>query len=436
MAKLSILFSILVVIIVVFIVLLTQLYSFLIVLMCTQHHMAQSMALLSCAARSSFSRKRRLEFVNRKDRKQRAMWRQNGRTDTWWYKLLTGEMPAETWKKNFRMSREEFEKLTNELRPFISPDSSSPNYMALSAEKKVAMTLYFLKDTGSLAMTANTFGVAVSTVSKHIFEVCYAIAKNLGPKYMYLPRSTDEMREKAAEFEAKFGMPQAFGCIDGTHIRIKRPICNSQEYFNYKQFFSLSVQAVCDFQGHFMDIDCRWPGSVHDAKIFANSSLNKKLSNGLLPVTYKQLLPGHAQIPNYLIGDPAYPLLPYCMKEYQTCTTNQEVIFNNLLRTARNPIECAFGRLKARWSVLTKQIDLKLENLPIVIYSCFVLHNYCEQNKIGIDQTLLENQMLLNNEYEDHNPSVNYSNNEGEVVRNVLTTYIKYNLPDHLVPDN
>ena len=66
-------------------------------------------------------------------------------------------MPAETWKKNFRMSREEFENLTNELRPSISPDPSSPNYMALSAEKKVAITLYFLKDTGSLVMTANTF---------------------------------------------------------------------------------------------------------------------------------------------------------------------------------------------------------------------------------------------------------------------------------------
>jgi len=38
--------------------------------------------------------------------------------------------------------------------------------------------------------------------------------------------------------------------------------------------------------------------------------------------------------------------------------------------------------------------------------------------------------MQLNDEYEHHNPSVNYSNNKGEgkVVRNVLTTYIKYNL--------
>ena len=435
MANFGLLISILITVIFVFVILLVQLYSFLIVSICTQHHMMHSMALLACATRSFFARKRRRESVEKGNRKRRAMWRQNGRTESWWAKLLAGEMPAETWKKNFRMSQQEFEKLTNELRPFLSPDPSSPNYMALSTEKKVAMTLYFLKDTGSLSMTANTFGIALSTVSKHITEVCYAIAKHLGPKYVYLPRNKDEMREKAAEFEAKFGMPQAFGCIDGTHIRIRRPVCNSQEYFNYKQFFSLSVQAVCDFQGYFMDVDCRWPGSVHDAKVFANSSINKKLSNDMLPVTYKQLVPGHAEIPNYLIGDPAYPLLPYCMKEYQTCSTNQEVIFNNLLRTARNPIECAFGRLKARWSVLSKQIDLKLENLPVIIYSCFVLHNYCEQNKISIDQTLFENQMMLNKECEDHNPLVKYTNDEGEggIVRNVLTTYIKYNLPDHLV---
>lgn len=435
MANFGVLCSILIVIILVFMILLSQLYSFVIITICTQQHLAHSMSLLACTTRSYYSRKRRRQYHEKRNRRQRAMWRQNGRTESWWAKLLAGEMQPETWKKNFRMSQEEFEELTDELRPYISPDQSSPNYMALSAEKKLAMTLYFLKDTGSLAMTANTFGVALCTVSKHIIEVCYAISKHLGPKYMFLPRNEDEMREKAAEFEAKFGMPQAFGCIDGTHIGIRRPVCNSQEYYNYKQFFSLSVQAVCDFQGHFMDIDCRWPGSVHDAKVFANSSINKKLSNGLLPVTYKQLLPGHAAIPNYLIGDPAYPLLPYCMKEYQTCTTNQEVIFNNLLRTARNPIECAFGRLKARWSVLSKRIDLKLENIPVIIYSCFVLHNYCEQNKIGIDQMLVEDQILLNKENED--ALAKYTTNEGEggVVRNVLTTYIKYNLPDHLVAD-
>ena len=55
------------------------------------------------------------------------------------------------------------------------------------------------------------------------------------------------------------------------------------------------------------------------------------------------------------------------MKEYETCTNNEQVIFNNMLRSARNPTECAFWRLKARWSILTKKMDLKIEAIPIVV---------------------------------------------------------------------
>ena len=37
-----------------------------------------------------------------------------------------------------------------------------------------------------------------------------------------------------AEFEIKYGVPQVFGCIDGTHIPIKRLQANSQDNFNDK----------------------------------------------------------------------------------------------------------------------------------------------------------------------------------------------------------
>ena len=199
-------------------------------------------------------------------------------------------------------------------------------------------------------MTANTFGVHQSTVSKVVIQVCNAISKNIGSEYLHLPRTEEEMRTKIAQFETKFGMVQAFGCIDGTHIPIRRPYVNSQDYFNYKQFFSLNVQAVCDARGIFMDVECRWPGCVHDAKVFANSEIHNKLKSSNLPKTFSSLLPGpgYDKIPNYLIGDPAYPLAPFCMKEYQSCKGNSQVIFNNILREARNPVECAFGRLKAR----------------------------------------------------------------------------------------
>ena len=70
------------------------------------------------------------------------------------------EAPEDTWRKNFRLPRDEFQKLLEELRPYISPNPNSSNYRALSAEKKLATTLYYLQDTGSLQMTANSFGLS------------------------------------------------------------------------------------------------------------------------------------------------------------------------------------------------------------------------------------------------------------------------------------
>ncbi len=108
-----------------------------------------------------------------------------------------------------------------------------------------------------------------------------------------------------------------------------------------------------------------------------------------------------------------------------------------MLRSARNQIECAFGRLKARWGFLRRKVDLKFESIPTVVYSCFVLHNYCERNKdcgLGEDEV----QFQIKRHLEDENDVTNvpdqvysHNNSEGERVRSVLTEYITHNLPDH-----
>ena len=225
----------------------------------------------------------------------------------------------------------------------------------IPANIKLVITLFFLKDTGSLLMTTSIFSIALSTASKIILEVCKAITEHLGLKYIHLHRTEEEMIQKASEFESKYGMTQAFGCIDGTHVPILRPIENPQDYYCYKIFFSLTVQAACDYRDVSMDVDCRWPGSVHEAKVFCNSRTKKNLQNGKLPITHQQILPSRQKVGNYLIGDPAYPLTPYCLREYSTCSLNIEVICD-MLHLSRSPIECAFGRLRARWSFLRRRL--------------------------------------------------------------------------------
>ena len=194
--------------------------------------------------KNKWARRMKRLKVRRLCRKPRSTWVVKGRTDKWWENIVNGNAPDTVWKKNVRMSKQSFYDLVHKLHPVIGPKPNTPNYRYLTTEKKLAATLYYLKDTGSLWITANTFGIHQCTVTKIVTQVCHAINTVLGPTYLHLPRDVNEMREKASEFELKFGMIQAFGCIDGTHIAVKRPIDNSQDFFNCKQFFSMFKQYV------------------------------------------------------------------------------------------------------------------------------------------------------------------------------------------------
>ena len=88
-------------------------------------------------------------------------------------------------RRKLRMSKECFRELADELRPFRASNPDSANRRALSTEKSQAITLYYLKDTGSLWMTANTFEIHQYTASNHIHSVCDTINMILGPKYLH-----------------------------------------------------------------------------------------------------------------------------------------------------------------------------------------------------------------------------------------------------------
>ena len=115
------------------------------------------------------------------------------------------------------------------------------------------------------------------------------------------------------------------------------------------------------------------------------------LRSGSIPSLPKVIVSNTDPVLIGVLGDPAYPLLPYVMKEYPGGgSTSEGQFFRWHLCSARMVIECAFGRLKGRFAVLRRDMDINLNNLPDVIHASFILHNYCEMNGESIANVFVE----------------------------------------------
>ena len=85
----------------------------------------------------------------------------------------------------------------------------------------------------------------------------------------------------------------------------------------------------------------------------------------------------------------------FCKKKHESDKSNAQTVFKSMLREARNPTECAYGHLKARWGILNKKIDFKLQSIPTIILTWFALHNFCEKNKKSVDDYLFLSEQVF-----------------------------------------
>ena len=137
-----------------------------------------------------------------------------------------------------------------------------------------------MKDQGFLRVIVSLFGIAKFTSSVVVHEICSILAKNIAPDLIRFPTEKDAVSETARTFLKRFGFPQVIGCVSGTHIPVKQPSENSHDYFSYKMSYSINCQTICDAYGQFTNAEIRWPGSVHDARIFGNCNVQKGYSTG------------------------------------------------------------------------------------------------------------------------------------------------------------
>lgn len=148
-------------------------------------------------------------------------------------------------------------------------------------------------------------------------------------------------------------------------------------FYNYKQYFSIVLQAVADANYKFVCVDIGGYGKQSDGGTFMSSSLHYRIENGSLSFPSDKKLPNSdAVLPHVILGDDAYPLKSYLMKPYSKRNlSREEEIFNYRLSRSRRVVECAFGIMTAKWRLLNKCIETAPDKADIIVKCICLLHN-------------------------------------------------------------
>lgn len=150
---------------------------------------------------------------------------------------------------------------------------------------------------------------------------------------------------------------------------------------------SLCVQALVDSAGRFLDISAGWPSTLkpesilHQTKLYIGVEETRELLNGpCLELSYG------GSVPQYVLGDSCFPLLPWLLTPYRESSEEEEEEeslssmekgFNAAYRRAMGLVEMAFGKVRNRWRLLSKQWKEEcIEFLPFVVVTCCLLHNF------------------------------------------------------------
>ncbi|XP_027903976.1 protein ALP1-like [Vigna unguiculata] len=308
---------------------------------------------------------------------QRRMWVRD-RSKDWWERISREDFPEEEFRRWFRMSRSTFDMICDELDAVVTKKNTMLRD-AIPVRQRVAVCIWRLATGDPLRLVSKRFGLGISTCHKLVLEVCYAIRTVLMPKFLQWP-SEEKMNRIKEEFESSSGIQNVGGAMYTTHVPIIAPKISVSAYFNkrhternQKTSYSVTVQGVVDSRGVFSDVCIGWPGSMPDDEVLEKSALFQRANSGNLRDVW-------------IVGNSGHPLMDWVLVPYThpNLTWTQHA-FNEKIEEIQGTAKQAFAKLKARWGCLQKRTEVKLQDLPVVLGACCVLHNICEMRNEEMD---------------------------------------------------
>ncbi|XP_069616711.1 uncharacterized protein [Ranitomeya imitator] len=318
----------------------------------------------------------------RRPKRKRRMW-----TRSWLQKRSTlshmglirelRDNNPHDFRNYLRMSEESFKIILAAVTPLIQR-RDTPMRAAVPVDERLAVTLRFLATGRSLQDLQFSAAFSRPLLSVVIPETCEAIVQSLR-HYMEFPKTADDWKRIASDFDQLWQFPNCGGALDGKHVRITQPANSGSFFYNYKGYFSVILMALVNANYEFVDVDVGMNGRVSDGGVFEHTSFGESLRNNQLQLPQNE--DTKANLNFVFIADEAFPLHPHLLKPFaQRTLTAERRIYNYRLSRARRVVENAFGILANRFRVFHTAINLKLPSIDFVVLACCVLHNFLRRH--------------------------------------------------------
>ena len=224
-------------------------------------------------------------------------------------------------------------------------------------EIKVLGTLYWLGEGCSFRTIYNLSGRVLSSQSFSDFakKFCKLVKTHLGPQYIKLPETVDDLRRIAKAYEDR-GFPGAVGSTDGVQIAWEGcPFTYRKSFTGKEKYPTLGFNVTVDHDYRILHVCSMFAGRFNDkTKVLYDEYVKRLRADFYTGFTYTVYdsdgVPSTMTIP-YLLCDGGYHKWLQLMCGFKTTSKECLALFSKLLESLRKDAECTFGVKKKRFKV-------------------------------------------------------------------------------------
>ena len=281
------------------------------------------------------------------------------------------------------MLPQRFDHLLTLVGPRIKKKNDINFRKDIPPAERLAVTLKFLASGESQQSLAFLFPVGRSTIAQFIRETCDAIYTNFSNTYLHPPCSANDWINISKEFNDLWNFPHAVGATDGKHVTIECPSKSETLFYNYKNFYSIVLLAICDAKYNFILFAIGQYGRNNNYGVLSKSTIGKQWESKSLNFSEPATLKGceYDPLTYILLGDEAVPLKECMMRPFPGQLDENEKIFNYRHLRGRRVVENSFGILIDSWRILEKPIKATVENVEWYLLAKMPLHDYWRQTE-------------------------------------------------------